>query len=367
MRKIFGIMGVVLSCALVWACSETENDTQQPGNLQPGTQQPGTQQPGSQDPGTQQPGQEPGSQQPGTQQPGTQQPGTQQSVGTVEDCKVHYVKDQIEQGGNFEAYSTVKVSGVTGQNGTHTGLTGQFGYVVADPTKGLNDIVWSDAQFNDKYGGDEVADHDEYMSTTVAAPAGGMYALFFRYSPDGGTNWTYCDGAGIATSLVIANLKFATVAGGGQTQDPGQQTGGGNVEWCKVTWPTKAYVEEQNSFDKNSAIQVYSQVYAPGITGVNGSHSGISAQFGYVEAKEGVGLEDITWVDAKYNEGFSRENAENNDEYMIASELKLPEGYYVAFYKYSVVGGNTVMCDGEGMLTSQEQFDRSNIVSIHVK
>ncbi len=358
MRKIVGIVGVVLSFALITACAdETNNETQQPGGQ---TQQPGgqTQQPGGQ---TQQPGGQ-------TQQPGdqTQQPGTQQSVGTIEDCKVHYVKESIEQGGNFEAYSTVKVSGVTGQGGTHTGIKGQFGYVVADPSKSLNDIVWNDALYNDQYGGDQVSDHDEYMSTNVAAPASGMYALFFRYSPDGGTNWTYCDGAGIATSLVIGNLKFATVAGGG-TQEPGQ-TSGGNIEWCQVTWPTKTYVEEQNSFDKNNAIQVYSQVYAPGITGVNGSHSGITAQFGYVVSDINAKLEDIIWVDAKLNEGFGhKNNTENNDEFMIASELKLPEGYYVAFYKYSIAGGNTVMCDGSGMLTSQEQFDIKNIVSIHVK
>ena len=351
MRKIAEFVGIVLSCALMTACAEeSKEQPQQPGG-QP--QQPGgqTQQPGGQ---TQQPGGQ-------TQQPGTQQ----QSVGTIEDCKVHYVKESIEQGGNFEAYSTVKVSGVTGQSGTHNGLMGQFGYVVADPTKGLNDVTWSDALYNDKYGGEEAADHDEYMSTTVAAPASGMYALFFRYSPDGGNNWTYCDGAGIANSLVISNLKFANVAGG---QTPGGQQTGGNVEWCQVTWPTKNYVEEQNSFDKNNPIQVYSQVYAPGMTGENGSHSGITAQFGYVVADINAKLEDITWVDAKYNEGFNRSNgAENNDEYMLATDLKLPEGYYAVFYKYSVAGGKTVLCDGQGMLTSQEQFDVNNIVSIHVK
>ncbi len=330
---------MVLACALVTSCaSEADDDGQQPGGQ---TQQPGGQ---------------------------TQQPGGQQSVGAIEDCKVHYVKEAIEQGGNFEAYSTVKVSGVTGQGGTHEGLKGQFGYVVADPAKGLSDVVWTDAQYNDKYAGDEAADHDEYMSTTVAPPAAGAYALFYRYSPDGGNTWTYCDGAGIATSLVIANIKLVTVAGSSGQEPGGQQgTAGGKIEWCKVTWPTKEYNEDNNSFSKDGAIQVYSQVYAPGITGVNGSHAGITAQFGYVVASMDAKLEDITWVDAKYNEGFSRDGAENNDEYMIANELKLPEGYYVAFYKYSVAGGNTVMCDGEGMLTSQEQFDIKNIVSIHVK
>ncbi|MBR4985340.1 MAG: hypothetical protein IKY83_06350 [Proteobacteria bacterium] len=354
MRRIFGLVSVVAACAFMVSCSEGEQGNE---NQTPGTQQPGTQQPGTQEPGTQEPG---------TQEPGTQEPGTQQSVGAIVDCKVHYVKDSLNAGENFEAYSTVKVAGVTGQGGTHTGLKGQMGYVVGDPSKTLQDVVWTDAQYNDQYGGDQVAEYDEYMSTNVSASASGLFAVFYRFSSDGGSTWTYCDGAGIATSVVIANVKLVNVSGG-QTQDPGQPQAGGNIEWCQVTWPTKTYVEEQNSFDKNNPIQVYSQVYAPGITGANGSHAGITAQFGYVFPDENAKLEDITWVDAKYNEGFNRENAENNDEYMIASDLKLPEGYYVVFYKYSVAGGNTVLCDGAGMLATADQFDKSNIVSIHVK
>jgi hypothetical protein len=46
---------------------------------------------------------------------------------------------------------------------------------------------------------------DEYQATLAAPPAPGTYAYAFRFSLDGGVNWTYCDldGAGSSSGLAF--------------------------------------------------------------------------------------------------------------------------------------------------------------------
>ena len=356
MRFFWKLMSVTLAGTLLASCaSETSDFIPEPGN------QGG-------DEGGNQGGDEGGNQ--GGDEGGNQggDEGGNQSVGTIEDCKISYVKDSLTAGESFESYSTVKVSGVTGTSGTHTGLKGQFGYVIADPSKKLDDVVWSDAQFNDKYGGENADQYDEYMSTNVPSSTG-MYVVFYRYSPDGGKSWTYCDGQGVITSydLDYSRLKIVNVKSG-SSQGGQEETGDTpNIEWCKVTWPTIDYKEENNSFENGAPIGVYSQVYAPGVTGANGTHTGIRGEFGYVPSEAGKGYADITWVDAVYNDKFDQNSAPNNDEYMIANDLKLNPGYYVVFYRYTTDSGQVVVCDGEGMLTDPSQFALERIVSIEVK
>ena len=286
-----------------------------------------------------------------------------------------YAKDKITQGSAFETYSEVYVPGVTGENGTHSGIIGQMGYVVADPTKTLNDVTWTNASRNELYGGEAADKHDEYMSPNVVPAVAGSYVVFYRYSADNGSTWTYCDGAGVATELNIMNIKLVTVTTS-SSDDSGEGGDSGNsnpsnvsIGWCAVTWPDTHFGVTPYTYPANKSLDVYAQVYAEGVTGENGTHSGITAQFGYLDTvNSNKTYEEIIWNDARLNENFDYSRAPGNDEYMIAGEVKPPVGQYVAFYRFSGDGGKTwTFCDGVGVLTSPDQLDYQNLAFFQVQ
>ena len=292
-------------------------------------------------------------------------PGEQPGTSSIAECNVQYAKTPINKGEAFETYSRVKIEGVTGQNGSHSGVKSQFGYVVADPSKTLNDVKWTDAVRNEGFNDSDADVKDEYMSNTVIASDAGTYAIFYRYSMDDGANWTYCDKAGIATAVDTNNITLVTVKDEGGEEPP---VGDAKIEWCKITWPTTDYTQANNEFSPGEPIKIFAQVYAPGITGKNGTHTGIKAQFGYVVSSTSSKYEDVKWFEAKYNPEYNGDAVDNNDEYMIAEDVTPEVGDYVAFYAFSADNGETwVGCDGAGILESPDKLVIDNLVFFGVK
>ena len=190
--------------------------------------------------------------------------------------------------------------------------------------------------------------YDEYMSTDVQINESGMYTVFYRYSTDNGSTWTYCDKGGIATGVSVDRLWIVNVTDANSAK----------IEECNVTWPDTHFGVTPYAYKSSEAVGVYAQVKATGVTGQGGTHQGITAQFGYLDTvNDDKSYAAIHWVDAAYNSGFDQSRAPEKDEYMIANELKLPVGHYVGFYRFSTDNGSTwTVCDGVGILSSPDQL-----------
>ncbi|HYO24298.1 MAG TPA: hypothetical protein VEQ85_05050, partial [Lacipirellulaceae bacterium] len=111
-------------------------------------------------------------------------------------------------------YSRVYESGVTPLPGESGALTASIGYGPAgsDP-RTSSAWTWTGANHNTQVGND-----DEYFAAFTAPGVNGTYWYTFRYSLDGGANWTLGDldgnGANSGLSFSLAQLGVMTVTGG---------------------------------------------------------------------------------------------------------------------------------------------------------
>ena len=87
-------------------------------------------------------------------------------------------------------YGQVYEAGVTDASGASPLITAQLGYGPATVNPEYEyGWTWVTATFNTQSG-----NNDEYQAT-FTAPAAGTYRYGYRFSLDGGANWTYCDNA----------------------------------------------------------------------------------------------------------------------------------------------------------------------------
>jgi hypothetical protein len=106
-------------------------------------------------------------------------------------------------------YGRIFENGVTPGAGASASVTASLGYGPAgsDP---LTSLLWNwfGASFNVQVGND-----DEYAGTFIAPTVAGMYSYTFRFSLDGGTDWTLADldGAGSNAGLVFSPLQLGTM------------------------------------------------------------------------------------------------------------------------------------------------------------
>ena len=162
------------------------------------------------------------------------------------------------------------------------------------------------------------------------------------------------------------------------------------VEWCRVTNPPVDFTLETNEFSYGTPLPLKAQVYAPGITGHNGTHTGLmarvvlSALYLYpscdsddeckhkaelygnsrtvcapnpwddnkkycVDPKIGYDVAQFS-IEAKYNSDYDGDAVENNDEYIPATEIKPEIGEWEIQFMFSADNGqNWTQCDGSGV------------------
>ena len=286
---------------------------------------------------------------------------------TVGWCKVTYAETPIDNNKALQVYSEVYAEGLTGVNSAHTGLTAQMGYVVAEDGKTFEDVTWSNASINNSFDRGDNTDkqnNDEYMSNNIIpmcngaeCSAGTSLAVFYRYKTDDSEDWTYCDGDGVATTIDLSKATKVTL------QAPAVVVPDGTPTWCQITY-------YEHEIESDHAFQIYSQVYAKGVTGTSGSHTGLVAQMGYGIKDKITGFEGLVWTNATRNSSFNGDGSDNNDEYMSTDVLPPEIGEYGIFYRYSAdvdkpdAEKSWLYCDTEKETTA---FDISKAATVVVK
>ena len=146
-------------------------------------------------------------------------------------------------------YGRIFEAGVTEAEGASASITAQLGYGPAgsDPRTSVG-WTYFNATFNVQVGND-----DEYQATMIAPQAVGTYRYTFRFSLDGGANWSYADldGAGSNPGLAfdpnnlgamgVATACPETLTPNSQYFSSGNATGiisisaGGSCNWTAVS------------------------------------------------------------------------------------------------------------------------------------
>ena len=122
---------------------------------------------------------------------------------TVGWCKVQWPNPTATgtTGANIDMYGRVYIEGITDVTedlgDAHPLVRGQWGVssIDSNPTVNPEDFSWDNATLNPS-GGADWNNNDEYMYGAIP-PAAGTYYYAYRFSADGGYNWTYCGTSGL--------------------------------------------------------------------------------------------------------------------------------------------------------------------------
>jgi hypothetical protein len=310
------------------------------------------------------------------------------------------------------AYGRVYIEGLTDQTGggdPDDRLIAAAGYGNVD-TDPANDAswVWFDAALNDAYGltsPNYEENNDEYQATIVAPDVPGVprnFDVAFRFSSDGGENWTYCDGFGgpgqdgSQDGYTYANAPTMTVGVAEDACNPNPCLADGDycldsstlrdyetvadcvdvdgeaecstsfedvdcgegficdggacgwtgavypVGWCRLQFP------EAVTLSASESATFYGRVYIDEVTDrTSGTDVDVSvrAQWGYGNT---ANLLDWTWINAVANPGWVDTEEPGNDEYQVTFEAPtvVVPGAYLHFFRFSGDGGQSwTYCD----------------------
>ncbi|QDG50262.1 hypothetical protein FIV42_05810 [Persicimonas caeni] len=229
-----------------------------------------------------------------------------------------------------EIFGRVYVEGCSEADAQCAEVTAQVGYGVAgdDPTVDANKWTWTMASYNPGHTSD---DNDEYGAKLTPDTAGD-FVYAYRFSVDGGTNWTYCDLDDSTNGFSLDQAGELTV-----TEDTTVPTV--DIGWCRLQWP-----ESTSTTVGANTEMIYGRVYSAGCTDGNAHCDEITAQVGYgpTDGDPTADASAYTWTDASYNAGHE---SDNNDEYQAALQ-PTAEGTYSYAYRFSGDGGATwTYCD----------------------
>ena len=256
----------------------------------------------------------------------------------VDWCQLTYVEPTGKPGDTLKAYAQVYEDGITGKDGTHSGLTGQVGYMKEKDAVAPSDTAaytWVDARRNEAFSDEAAGHNDEYMSDDIALGTG-KYYVAFRFSLDG-TNWQYCDANGSQDGFSGDQAKTVVVAEEPVPEPP-------KVNWCRIMNGNTNIIVEA---DVESEM-IYAQGYVPDCTDYQNHCASLKAQVGYgspaLSTAEAV-AEGYTWKDAVINTGYDGSKGQKHDEFM-ASVKASEAGTYSIVYRMSVDNGeHWTYCD----------------------
>ncbi len=118
-----------------------------------------------------------------------------------------------------------------------------------------------------------------------------------------------------------------------------------NVEWCQFQWMP-------DSMASNGVLEAYVRVYAPGITGRNGTHDDLNMYFSYIPIRGEHVCASYTPVTIKAQRntqfyGDESDNSYNNDEYFVRfspESLAEVDLLRAGFYRHSDNVNQTLLC-----------------------
>ena len=247
------------------------------------------------------------------------------STEVVDWCNLQFpATGTINQCGNFNVYARAYEAGVTNTAGANPNITSWIGYSTTDATTTADftspNWTWVQANYNVQYGND-----DEYklnLGNEISTP--GTYYYVSRFQYNGGP------------------YKYGGYnAGGGNFWDGSSNVSGilnvlnEQVNFCNVEYPKSV------NTTSGSTVNLYAQVYEPGITDAVGQDSRIQAWIGYntIDINHQPWVDsgsDWTWIPATYNPSCLDCNSGQNDEYYVEIGCDLPAGTYYYASRFQI-------------------------------
>lgn len=160
------------------------------------------------------------------------------------------------------------------------------------------------------------------------------------------------------TRLKTGDFSYLPVREPGSTEDPAADK---IVEWCQMMMPmaqnNKVYLKP------GEMVEAYAQVYKTGVTGLSGTHEGITGYVFYspVSANE-TDMSKFSRKAVVRNTMFNASSAPKNDEYM-ASNLSLEAGEYKLAFGFTMDDARMFYCDLDG---STNGFDMKQLPTVVV-
>ena len=214
----------------------------------------------------------------------------------------------ITQGGAFNVYAQAYEPGVTEAAGIGTGVVGWIGYSSANTDPSTGGWTWVPASFNVQVG-----NNDELVADIGTALVSGTYYYASRFQLNGGPyryggyNGGFWNGTTNVNGVLTVNPSV--------------------VDYCNLQFPANATIIEGGS------VNVYAQVYEPGVTEAAGIGSGIQGWIGYSTTNVDPSTGVWTWVPATFNV-----QSGNNDELTanIGTGLVAGTYYYASRFQLGI-------------------------------
>lgn len=258
-----------------------------------------------------------------------------QEANVVDWCQLTYVETPVVAGTAIQAYAQVYKAGITGKEGTHAGLEGEFGYIKlnAEGSSDLSNYRWVKAVRNDKFQGEAAQNNDEFMLTDLKLDVDD-YRVAYRFSLNKG-EFLYCDGNGSQDGFSIEKAPVISVKE--KAPDPAK-----TVAWCQIIGPDSLRSEVGKDTE-----YVYAQAYVEGCTNYQNNCADLKAQIGYVTAANAPDESKVKWAPAVLNDKYDGSIGKDHDEFM--AKLKSDEpGEYKVVYRMSVDDAKTwTYCDAQ--------------------
>jgi IPT/TIG domain len=238
-------------------------------------------------------------------------------------------------------FGRVFVEGCTDGDAFCGGITGELGWGPrsVNPSTDPGSFDWTGAAYNNEH----VEDNNDEYGATIIEDTEGDYAYAYRFSGDGGTNWTYCDLDGAANGFQGDQMGALSV--GDVVSE---------VSWCTIQWPAETTVVLTNATEA-----LYGRVFVAGVSGAGGSGR-ITAEVGYAASgSDPTGSPgDYDWTASTFSGSFG-----NNDEYQT-TVTPGALGDKVFAYRFAVDGGAWTYCDFQP--EAGDGFQPENQGVIHV-
>lgn len=231
----------------------------------------------------------------------------------------------IDSGDPVEATARLFISGVTSQAGAAPNVVAQVGVgtVGTDAAAGVG-WGWGNATFK----ADDGTSGEDLWAATVNPAYTGSRAVSFRFSPDNGQTWAYCDLNGNDVGgYEIAEQSALTV-------NPHAE-----IDYCNLQFP--ATLTQQTG--TTMPTEVYGRVYEAGVTGAMGAGPAPVAELGYGSEAEDPGVA-WTWVPGAFNVFTGTNN--NDTEFKATFPGSVGAGTYGYGYRFRLSSG-TKWCFGD--------------------
>ncbi len=269
----------------------------------------------------------------------------------VDWCRLHHPAGiQALEGSVITVYGHLHIGGLTDQTSgvdEHPDVIGAVGWGPdgSQPDGGgwtwqaaAPNPLWDDASATPPEPG-----NDEYMAElTVPAAAGSPYDYAYRFSPDGGASWTYCDLDRSGEGGADGSADGYAPADAGEME---AESSSFQVDWCRLHSP--AAIAET----AGTRVTVYGHLNIAGLTDQssgNDPHADVLAELGWGPdgSQPDAGW---NWQAAAPNPAWTDGAEPGNDEYMADLLVPADSGAvdeYDYAYRFSADGGaNWTLCD----------------------